>query len=100
LQKIDHTLAHESDNFNDDNLDTFLEESKNEHAYPLHVREAESRSFAAANNGPGNSNKPKLLSIYTLPDDNDRPRRRYRGRSRIKNSRKQPAFKVQILKSQ
>jgi len=91
LQKIDHTLAHESDNFKDDDINTFLEEPKREHAYPLHVREAESRSFAVANdNQPGNSNKPKLLTIYTLPDDNEsRPRRRYRGRSR-----KRPAFMV------
>ncbi|XP_011707355.1 PREDICTED: uncharacterized protein LOC105462450 [Wasmannia auropunctata] len=97
LQKIDHTLAHESDNFKDDDIDTFLEESKGEHAYPLHVRAAESRSFAAAND-PGNPNKPKLLTIYTLPDDNEsRPRRRYRGRSRLKSSRKRPAFKVNPL---
>ncbi|XP_011882228.1 PREDICTED: uncharacterized protein LOC105569961 [Vollenhovia emeryi] len=95
LQKIDHTLAHESDNFKDGDIDTFLEESKNEHAYPLHVRAAESRSFA---NEPGDSNKPKLLTIYTLPDDNENsPRRRYRGRSRLKNSRKRPAFKANPL---
>lgn len=94
MQKIDHTLAHESDNFKDDDINTFLEEPKREHDYSLHVRAAESRSFASVND-PGNSNKPKLLTIYTLPDDNEnRPRRRYRGRSRIKNSRKRPAFKV------
>ncbi|KYM97282.1 PREDICTED: uncharacterized protein LOC108778587 [Cyphomyrmex costatus] len=99
LQKIDHTLAHESDNFKDDDIDTLLEESKREHAYPLHVRAAESRSFATANdNQPGDPNKPKLLSIYTLPDDNEsRPRRRYRGRSRQKNSRKRPESKVNPL---
>lgn len=94
MQKIDHTLAHESDNFKDDDINTFLEESQREHANPLQVRAAESRSFAAAND-PGNSNKPKLLTIYTLPDDNENsPRRRYRGRSRMKNARKRPTFKV------
>ncbi|XP_024880203.1 uncharacterized protein LOC112460020 [Temnothorax curvispinosus] len=108
LQKIDHTLAHESDNFKDDDINTFMEESNREHVYPLHVREAESRSFAAVNdNEPGNPNKPKLLTIYTLPDDNKNgprrrshyrgPRRRYRERSRIKNSGKQPTFKVNPL---
>ncbi|KYN19609.1 PREDICTED: uncharacterized protein LOC108761378 [Trachymyrmex cornetzi] len=97
LQKIDHTLAH--DNFKDDGIDILLEESKKEHDYPLHVRAAESRSFATANdNQSGDSNKPKLLTIYTLPDDNEsRPRRRYRGRSRQKSSRKRPEFKVNPL---
>ncbi|XP_018303269.1 uncharacterized protein [Mycetomoellerius zeteki] len=101
LQKIDHTLAHDNfspDNFKDDDID-ILEESEREHAYPLHVRAAESRSFATANdNQPEDSNKPKLLTIYTLPDDNEgRPRRRYRGRSRQKSSRKRPEFKVNPL---
>lgn len=95
MQNIDHTLVHEPNSFKDDDIDTFEEESKREHVYPLHVRAAESRSFAAANDEPGNPNKPKLLTIYTLPDDNEnRPRRRYRGRSRTKSSRKRPAFKV------
>ncbi|KAL0126161.1 hypothetical protein PUN28_004939 [Cardiocondyla obscurior] len=94
-QKTDHTLASESDNFKDD-INALLEESKREHDYPLHVRAAESRSFASVNE-QGNPDKPKLLTIYTLPDDNDRPRRRYRGRSRIKNSRKQPTSKVNPL---
>lgn len=102
LQKIDHTLAHDNfspDDFKDDSIDILLEESKREHAYPLHVRAAESRSFATANdNQSGDSNKPKLLTIYTLPDDNEsRPRRRYRGRSRQKSSRKRPEFKVNPL---
>ncbi|XP_011639841.1 LOW QUALITY PROTEIN: uncharacterized protein LOC105428930 [Pogonomyrmex barbatus] len=102
LQKIDHTLIHGSDNFKDDDIDTFLEESKEEHAYPLHVRAAESRSFATVNDDSGNPNKPKLLNIYQLPDDDDdhndnRRRRRYRGRSRVKNFRKRPALKVNPL---
>ncbi|XP_012060767.1 PREDICTED: uncharacterized protein LOC105624006 [Atta cephalotes] len=102
LQKIDHTLAHDNfspDNFKDDSIDILLEESKREHDYPLHVRAAESRSFATANdNQSGDSNKPKLLTIYTLPDDNEsRPRRRYRGRSRQKSSRKRPEFEINPL---
>ncbi|XP_020299980.1 uncharacterized protein LOC109863813 [Pseudomyrmex gracilis] len=95
LQKIDRTLAHETDNFKDDDLNVFLEESKSKHAYPLHVREAESRSFA--NVDSDDSNKPKLLTIYTLPDDKEsRPRRRNRERNRMK-SWKPPAFKVSPL---
>ncbi|XP_012522235.2 uncharacterized protein LOC105828454 isoform X2 [Monomorium pharaonis] len=98
VKKIDHTLVHESDK--DDDINTFLDEPKREHDYPLHVRAAESRSFASAND-PRNPSKPKLLNIYTLPDDNDnRPRRRYRGRSRIKNSRKRPAFKNNPLSNE
>nr|XP_012231333.1 PREDICTED: uncharacterized protein LOC105677345 [Linepithema humile] len=92
LQKIDHTLAHESDNFKDDDINVFLEESSKKHAYPLHVREAEP-SFATVSSA--DSNKPKLLNIYELPDDNDtRPRRRFRGRSRMK---KPPPRKVSLL---
>lgn len=91
MQKIDHTLAHESDSFKDDNINVFLEESNKKHAYPLHVREAEP-SFATASSA--DPNKPKLLTIYELPDDNDtRPRRRFRGRSRTKNL-KPPPMKV------
>ncbi|XP_011255056.2 uncharacterized protein LOC105250586 [Camponotus floridanus] len=97
LQKIDHTFAHESDSFKDEDLNEFLEESDKKHPYPLHVREAESRSFATANDESGNPNKPKLLTIYELHDDNEsRPRRRYRGRTRMK-SLKPPAFKVSPL---
>lgn len=93
LQKIDHTFAHESDSFKDEDISAFLEESEKTHTYPLHVREAESRSFATAND-ESNPNKPKLLTIYELPDDNDRPRRRYRGRTR--KNWKPPALKVRL----
>lgn len=94
LQKIDRTLAHETDSFKDDDINVFLEESQSKHAYPLHVREAESRSFATVNSN--DPNKPKLLTIYELPDDNEtRPRRRYRERNRMK-SWKPPAFKVRL----
>ncbi|KAM0727041.1 hypothetical protein ACS0PU_007202 [Formica fusca] len=98
LQKIDHTFAHESDSLKDEDINKFLEDSETKHAYPLHVREAKSLSFAAANDDePENPNKPKLLTIYELPDDNEsRPRRRYRGRNRMK-SWKPPAFKVSPL---
>ncbi|XP_072767502.1 uncharacterized protein [Anoplolepis gracilipes] len=98
LQKIDHTFAHESDSFKDEDINVFLEEPERKHGYPLRVRAAESRSFATANDDePGNPNKPKLLTIYSLPDDNDsRRRRRYRGRNRMKNW-KPPAFKVNPL---
>lgn len=97
MQKIDHTFAHESDSFKDEDINEFLEESE-KHIYPLHVREAESRSFATANDESRNPNKPKLLTIYELPDDNEsRPRRRYRGRTRMK-SWKPPAFKVCLMK--
>lgn len=93
LQKIDHTLAHESDGFKDEDINEFLEESQRNHANPLRTRAAESRSFATVNDDePGN--KPKLLTIYTLPNDyENRPRRRYQGRNRKKNW-KPPAFKV------
>ncbi|XP_029161931.1 uncharacterized protein LOC114933481 [Nylanderia fulva] len=97
LQKIDdHTFAHESDGFKDEDINAFLEDSEKSHPNPLRTRAAESRSFATANNDePGN--KPKLLSIYTLPNDYEsRPRRRYQGRNRMKN-RKPPAFKVSPL---
>lgn len=91
MQKIDHTLVHESDNFKDDDINVFLEESSKKHAYPLHVREAEP-SFATVSSA--DPNKPKLLNIYELPDDNEtRPRRRFRGRSRMKNL-KPPLRKV------
>lgn len=76
----------------------FLKESET-NPYPLRVRKAKSLSFATANDDePGNPNKPKLLTIYELPDDNEsRPRRRYRGRTRMKNWTP-PAFKVRLWK--
>ncbi|XP_050455644.1 uncharacterized protein LOC126853694 [Cataglyphis hispanica] len=96
LQKIDHTFAHESDK--DEDINDFLKESETKHAYPMRVRKAKSLSFATANDDePGNPNKPKLLTIYELPDDNEsRSRRRYRGRTRMK-SWAPPAFKVSPL---
>lgn len=95
MQKIDHTFAHESDGFKDEDINAFLEESQRKHAYPLRVRAAESRSFATANDDES-ENKPKLLTIYELPNDNEsRPRRRNRGRNRMK-SWKPPAFKVRL----
>lgn len=98
MQKIDHTLAHESDGFKDEDINAFLEEpeeSQRNHAYPLRTRATQSRSFATANDDePGN--KPKLLTIYTLPNDYEsRPRRRYQGRNRMKNW-KPSAFKVRL----
>lgn len=96
MQKIDHTFAHESDSFKDEDINDFLKESET-NPYPLRVRKAKSLSFATANDDePGNPNKPKLLTIYELPDDNEsRPRRRYRGRTRMKNWTP-PAFKVRL----
>ncbi|XP_014482068.1 PREDICTED: uncharacterized protein LOC106748244 [Dinoponera quadriceps] len=80
--KLDRTLAHEPDNFKDNDIDALLEESAEKHAYPLRIRATESRSFATVNDDePGN--KPKLLTIYQLPDDNEN--RRNRGRSRGRN---------------
>lgn len=83
--QVDRTLDH----FKDNDIDALLEEeSTGRHAYPLRVRAAESRSFATVddNQQGRNSNKPKLLTIYELPDDNDvtnrRNRRRNRSRSR------------------
>lgn len=96
----DYTLAHASDSFKDNDIDALLEESKSKHAYPLRVRAAESRSFATVNDGGNernkNPNRPKLLNIYELPDDNEnRPRRRHRNRARTRNENwKAPAFKV------
>ncbi|EZA61286.1 hypothetical protein DMN91_012924 [Ooceraea biroi] len=100
LQKLD-TLVRESGSFKDDDIDAFLEESK-KHTYPLHVRQTESRSFASVNDesGSGNPNKPKLLTIYELPDDNEGRRRRNRERARMRNHHqpsKPPAFKVSPL---
>ncbi|XP_032662757.1 uncharacterized protein LOC116840307 isoform X2 [Odontomachus brunneus] len=99
--KLDRTLAHVSNSFKDNDIDALLEESAGEHAYPLRVRATESRSFATVgDNEPTNRNRPKLLTIYELPDDNEnrRNRRRNRLRNRPKEqSRRAPAFKVSPL---
>ncbi|XP_011147017.2 uncharacterized protein LOC105187738 [Harpegnathos saltator] len=95
--KLDSTLAHVSDNFKDNDIDALLEEESGKHAYPLRVRATESRSFTTADDDR-QSNKPKLLTIYELPDDNDnrRNRRRNRSRNRMK-TRREPAIKVSPL---
>lgn len=106
--QLDHTLL--SNNFKDNDIDALLEEeSKREHIYPLRVRATESRSFATVDNdrsGNNNPNKPKLLTIYQLPNDDENPRRRrrYRGRNKNRNRNRNrtrnenrkatPAFKV------
>jgi len=81
--------------YKDDDIDAFRGEPKRKHIYPR-VRETESRrrypviDDQLANRNP---NKPKLVNIYELPEDEGRPRRRFRERPRMRNLNT-PAFKV------